>query len=310
MKALQILTLKKGAYEAMITPVVGGALLSLKKNGVEILNTPNTKEELMAAVTSYGYPLLFPPNRVEDGCFTAGGKTYQFPLNEPARHNSLHGFLHKKEWKVEKVAEDQAVLVFEADEQTDFYSFFPVRFEIRRQYDLAEEGLKETITITNKGEEAMPVGLGFHTAFRVDETSHVWASVGERVITNERMLPTGEFRELNEKERAFREEGISPVAFNMDDLYEVEPLEVNGQPFHGAIIETKETKAYFTVAPFFRHWVIWNKNCNGKFMCIEPQNWTINAPNLVETMGEKAGMDMLGAGETISVWTFLCAENK
>ena len=93
---LPIITLNNGIYEAKISPRTGGMLLSLKKNGVEVLHCPGSQEELQEAVTSYGYPLLFPPNRIEDGRFTAAGKTYQFPLNAPARNNSLHGFLHKR----------------------------------------------------------------------------------------------------------------------------------------------------------------------------------------------------------------------
>ncbi len=307
---LTLITLRNGAYEAVIAPEVGGAMISLTKNGIEAMNTPENEEILREKPTSYGYPLLFPPNRIDGGKFTAAGKTFQFPLNEPKRGNSLHGFLHKRAWEVECVSEDKAVLVFKGTPDTDFYQYLSVEFEVRRVFELTEEGLKETVVILNTGKDTMPVGLGFHTAFKADPTSKVRVSIGKRIEVTERMLPSGVVRNLNEDEALFRGEGQNPIAWNMDDHYTVEPIEVDGKPLHGAVIERSDATVTYEVDPFYRHWMIWNCGQEGSFICIEPQNWRIDAPNLVDKLGDEAGMDLLESGKSMEVSTFLKIETK
>ena len=45
--------------------------------------------------------MLFPfPNRIRDGRFTWDGRTYQLPLNDPAKKNAIHGFACRHPWRV------------------------------------------------------------------------------------------------------------------------------------------------------------------------------------------------------------------
>lgn len=302
---LPLIMLTKGEYTAVISPKTGGALISLQKNGVEALNVPQSEEALKASLTAYGFPILFPPNRINAGTFTVEGKTYHFPINEPARGNSLHGFLHYQEWKVEKQSLSSVTLSFEGNDQTEFYQFFPVLFKVERCYELDEDGIKETVTVMNQGKEALPVGLGYHTALKLEEGSKVRVSVGKRIEMSERMLPTGEVRELNDQEIPFRYQGQSGTAWSMDDHYTVETMEADGKLFHGAQIICDDHVTEYEVSPFFRHWMIWNNQQNGKFICIEPQNWRVNAPNLTDELGSEAGMDVLHEGESLTAWTHL-----
>lgn len=307
---LELITLNAFGYEAAFAPASGGQLVRLKKDGIDAVNVPESKEALLEAPTSYGYPLLFPPNRVDGGKFTFDGREYQFPINEPDRGNSLHGFLHNRPWKVVDLTKTSLKLEFSGTEKTDFYQYYPVKFKVTRLYELMEEGLKETVTVENTGDVDMPYGLGFHTAFKVNNDTKIKVSVGQRIEVNERMLPSGVVRDLNEKEKNLREEGLEPMMWSMDDHYTVEPLFIDGEAFHGAILEDKKSLITYKVDEFYRHWMIWNSDRNGKFVCIEPQDWRINAPNLVETLGEEAGMDQLKAGETREVTTMLTIERK
>ena len=296
---LNIITLKAGDYEADFAPEVGGMLIRLSRNGVDSVNVPTDEMKLRRNPTPFGLPLLFPPNRIDGGHFTFRGREFQFELNEAARGNSLHGFLQTRPFCVKEQSEDRLVLTFKGDENSDFFRFYPVYFTLERAYRLSENGLEETVTIVNDGTEALPFGLGFHTAFKVDPDTRIRVSVGKRILVNERMLPNGEVRELSEAERPFRAEGQTPVAWDMDDHYTVEPIEVNGKPFHGAVIERKDAVITYEVDSFYRHWMIWNKGCCGDMICIEPQDWRINAPNLVESLGAEAGFDVLEPGESV-----------
>ena len=62
-------------------------------------------------------------------------------------------------------------------------------------------------------------------------------SIGKRVPLNERALPAGDSIPLSEEEQKFRaEEGQSHVYAVMDDHFTAEPIQVDGAPFHGAVI--------------------------------------------------------------------------
>ena len=297
---MKIITLKAGEYEADFAPEVGGMLIRLTKNGVDSVNVPKEEARLRKDPTPYGLPLLFPPNRIDGGHFTFRGREFQFELNEAARGNSLHGFLHTRPFEVKEQSETRLVMSYTADETSDFFRFYPVYFTVERAFELSEDGLCEKVTVINNGREALPFGLGFHTAFAVDPDTKIRVSIGKRIEVNERMLPTGVVRDLNEGERAFREEGQSPVAWDMDDHYTVQTIETDGKPFHGAILERKDAVITYTVDPFYRHWMIWNKGCSGDMICIEPQDWRINAPNLAESLGAEAGFDYLEPGESVA----------
>ena len=120
------------------------------------------------------------------------------------------------------------------------------------------------------------------------------------ILMTDRMLPSGVVRDLSEGEEAFRRQGQLPCQWEMDDHYTVKPLDMGGKPFHGALIDNGSYLIRYTVDPFYRHWMVWNAYQNGHFICLEPQNWRVNAPNLVEKLGEEAGFDLIPPGQTVT----------
>ena len=308
--SMEIVEITQGSYRMQVVPELGGQVISLEKNGAEALNVPTDPEIFVEKSTSYGLPILFPPNRIDGGKFATATREYQFAVNEPARGNSLHGFLHKRPWKLTKAEGDTVQVEFEAGTDSEFYQYYPHIFRAVQTNRLSEEGLYQEICITNNGDEPMPIGLGFHSAFKVDEESLVRLSVGKRILMSERMLPTGEVRELNEGEARLRAKGLTPVAWNMDDHYTAELIEKDGKPFHGAIVERQDGRICYEVDPFYQHWMIWNSNQAGNLICLEPQNWRVNAPNLVSggMSEEEAGFCQLQPGESLTVYTKLWIE--
>ena len=97
----ELWTIEAAGQKAMILPEVGGELIELCIDGIEVFHKVESLEAVKAECTSYGLPILFPPNRIDGGHFTFAGKEYQFEVNEPATGNSLHGFLHKEPWEIE-----------------------------------------------------------------------------------------------------------------------------------------------------------------------------------------------------------------
>src|SRR5699024_265600 len=81
---LRAVEFSKGDYTALLVPEVGANLVRLAhvRLGAELLRTPAAGEieAFRARPHVYGLPVLFPPNRIADGRYTFGGRTYRFPI--------------------------------------------------------------------------------------------------------------------------------------------------------------------------------------------------------------------------------------
>ncbi len=303
-----LLTACCGGYTLRLVPEVGGMVTGLEKDGFRALNEPASFAALKGFPFVYGLPILFPPGRIDGGRFTAGGRSYRFPVNEPSRNNSLHGFLQSRPWQQESCEERDGkqtiVLRFDADRSTDFFSALPVTFVIREILELDADGLKQRIELTNTDRIPLPVGLGFHSAFRAEKGCQLKVPVGERVLLNDRLLAAGT-RPLSEEEELLRTEGLDPMSRSMDDQFTARP--VGGS--RSAVLQYKDATVIYEADPFFRHWTVWNNEGRGGFVCVEPQNWRANAPNL-DLPPAESGMTLLEPGKTLRVSTALRIETR
>ena len=136
--------------------------------------------------------LLIPwPNRIEDGSYEFDGRSYQLPLNEPARQNAIHGLARWSDWSVVDRMEDRVTFEHALYPRPGY----PFALELRAAYSLSEDGLAVRIEATNAGSEAAPFGAGWHPYLAVE--AEVVDNVELRVpaatvlVANERGLPVG-----------------------------------------------------------------------------------------------------------------------
>lgn len=302
-----------GGFEALIIPGIGANLIELKdmKRGLNILRMPpENLEAFKARPQVYGIPVLFPPNRIEDGTFTVEGREYRFKINNEKQHHHLHGFLRTRPWMITKmeVIDEGTVEVeasFAADSSVDFFTEFPHQFLVKLLYRLSSKGLEQKISIINKSDSSMPMGLGYHTAFNIPfhpesraEDYKLIVSVGEKWELNDRTIPTGKLLALDAVEQELSLKGIIPQGSPFEGHYTAKPIKMNNIEFHGAIIKdtSKNIKVIYEVDKEYKHWVIWNETGDTGFICPEPQTWVINAPNL-KLSGDITGFKLLAPGE-------------
>ena len=250
-KGLDAVRFCAGGYEALVIPGVGANVIELIDNvrGLNLLRVPDNADAFKARPQVFGIPVLFPPNRIEDGTFTAAGRIYNFPINEPAKNNHIHGFLHKRAWNVTRseTSENSAIveLTFDGNKNTDFYQYLPHEFECKLLYTLSEKGLEQKIAVINKSDSAMPLGVGFHTAFKMPfhpdskgEECLMRVSIGRKWQLDERILPTGNLMSLSPADEALRNQGTAPVGQVLDLMhYTSKPIQLGDREFHGAVIE-------------------------------------------------------------------------
>ncbi len=287
-----------GGYEAVLVPSQGANLIRLyhTASGTDILRTPKADEmEIFRERPQiFGLPLLFPPNRIGDGRYTYGGRTYQYPITLPAQNNYHHGIIKTEPFTVAlcrdngSSVEIEAVYVSNAENDAIFRDF-PHPFECRMRFVLSADGLEHTVSFHNLGTDEMPLGVGYHTPlnlpFTADSESgnyRLRLSAGKRWELSERLLPTGKLLDLTPEEALLRTEGILPVGYAIEAAYLAEPIEVDGKPYNGAVLTDTKTgrSVYYQADAQMRHWTLWNNGGGVPWVCPEPQTWAINAPNL------------------------------
>jgi len=299
--------LRYGSYEAAVIPSIGANLISLRDhaNQYTILREPRSIDELRAAPGIYGIPVLFPPNRYEDGRFPWNGKVYEFPVNEAARNNHLHGFLMDIPWNVEGFGSDElesrVVLSVTVDEHHPVYRYLPHRFTVRLRYALDKDGLRQQVSVHNEGNDTMPCLLAFHTAINAPFAPNSKPSdytfkltIGKRWEMNDRMLPTGKFQPLTAEEEKMKQGTASPYYAAMDNHYTAEPQ--NGRNRMELYDARENVTLVYDAGTAYKQWMIWNNDSCEQFFCPEPQINLVNAPN-VDLPADEIGLFGLKPGE-------------
>ncbi|AJY75911.1 aldose 1-epimerase [Paenibacillus beijingensis] len=296
-------------YEAAVLPNIGANLIAFRdaENGYKFLREPKQEEmeTFKARPIVHGIPVLFPPNRYEDGKFPWNGQTYRFPVNEPDKSNHLHGFVHNIPWSVEQFGADdeesRVSLKLMVDPLHPIYRYFPHSFTIKLHYSLSEYGLLQRVTVRNNGAERMPCLLAFHTAVNTPfvpgsaPNDHRFKlTVGKRWEMNERMLPTLSLLPLSVSEEKMRDGKQSPFFEPMDNHYTAEPQEGRNRM---ELIDTRTgVKLIYDVGTGYKQWMIWNDGAKGGYFCPEPQTSLVNAPN-VDLPEDEIGLLGLEPGE-------------
>jgi aldose 1-epimerase len=136
--------------------------------------------------------LLVPwPNRIEDGRYEFGGRSYQLPLDEPERRNAIHGLTRWSEWAVADRAADRVAFEHVLYPRPGY----PFALALRVEYSLSDEGLAVRTEATNVGSESAPYGAGSHPYLAVDHDVVDEVELGVPAATvlfaNEREIPIG-----------------------------------------------------------------------------------------------------------------------
>ncbi len=181
-----------------VVPEKGGTLLDLWFHGASVLDGYATPEELDEAKWGKS-AILFPfPNRLRDGSYTWQGNEYQFPINNAATGNAIHGFARQFPFQITDITttehEGGCTLVFDYDGHLPYYPF-ACRLDVR--FVLSSDGVfSTTVRMENKHQAAIPAGFGWHPYFRLSpdavDSSAFSLTACQKVGIDERMIPTGD----------------------------------------------------------------------------------------------------------------------
>jgi aldose 1-epimerase len=146
------------------------------------------------------------PNRLGDGRYSFGGTDAQAALDEPERNNAIHGLVRWMPWELEGKAQNLVAVLCHVFPTPGY----PFNLLVRVEYRLGRDGLTVTTVASNVGRSTLPFGLGFHPylqpAMEPIDTALLVLPAHERLVLDQRGLPTGEVRAVQGTEYDFTEQ--------------------------------------------------------------------------------------------------------
>ena len=268
-----------GGYTAILCPSFGGNCLKLTYGEASFLRTPPDAETLEKNPHLYGLPLLLPPNRIAGGEWQCNGRTYRLPVNEQARQNHLHGYIAQAPFELAGIEKNSITMRYHTGLHP-VYACQGLLCQISITYSLSESGLEQKIILKNEGDGPFPLGLGLHASVCLPFLCHDNAddirlripALEEWTLERSRVLPNGQ-TEDTALARALRRGAVIPGAQPLSALVTFEKEE-----FFLTNIRTCST--LYCALSGYPFAMLWNADANQSFLCVEPQSWIINAPNV------------------------------
>lgn len=254
---MQSLILEHGSQRLEAAPWRGGLAFSYRVDGEEVLYLDRASFDDPAKNVRGGIPVLFPwAGPLPEGTFGTSGALPQ------------HGLARQATWEVE--GEE---LVHRSE------TVFPWKYELRVHFELGEE-LRIVSSVTNHDSREMPVQLGFHPYFAVEDKS---------TLTFD--LPAATYRDNDEPSRPDHPfPGRLPLTERAIDW------ELRGLSERKAVM-TGRRRLELRWSERFPVLVVWSLLDKPGFVCLEP--WT--AGRFAQSTGDP-DLWHVAPGATESAW--------
>ena len=177
-----------GDQRAVITQV-GATLRSYDVSGAPVIDGFSENEICQSAK---GQILAPWPNRLRDGKYIFGNKSGTAAIDEPERHNAIHGLLRYYLWDLVTATQNYCRLQCHLAPQPAY----PWWLEIQIEYRLTKSGLSVEVVASTPGEETAPFGIGFHpylSTGRHDlDGCRIMVPASVVLPVDDRMIPEGQ----------------------------------------------------------------------------------------------------------------------
>jgi aldose 1-epimerase len=314
---IEVVRLADAAHktEVSIVPSLGNNAYEMKVNGKNVFWSPyRSLGELKEKPVQVGNPLLSPwANRIDGDSYWANGKKYLLnPDLKNFRYDQnrkpIHGLLvYSDRWQVVKVRADgeSASVTSRLDfwRYPDYMAQFPFAYTISMTYRLKGGELEVETAIENLSAEPLPLSLGYHTYYRLDDSPRddwrVHVAARRQVITSDQLVPTGETKPV-------ALEDPQPLrTVSLDTAFTDLVRDSAGRAEFSVIGRAEKLRVVF--GPKFDVAVIFAPP-GREFICFEPMAGLTNAFNLAHA-GLFKGLQSIPAGGTWKESFWIIPEN-
>jgi aldose 1-epimerase len=293
-----------------VMPSHGNSAFDMRVKGKKVLQFPfATAQEYKAGRGMSGIPFLAPwANRLDEPAFYANGKKYSFNLDlgnvrPGAQHHPIHGFLtNASQWEVVEATSDAnsawVTSRLEFFRQPQWMAQFPFAHTIEMTYRLNDGTLEVLTRLHNLSAEPMPVAIGFHPFFQVndaprDEWTFGIAARTEWILSKE-LIPTGETRPIEQFLPS--PEGSTLKGLALDHVFGDLIRDSSGKAVMW--VQGKSEKIEVALGPNYRSVVVYSPGGAGRdYVCFEPMTGITNALNLAQR-GMYKELQSIPPGET------------
>jgi aldose 1-epimerase len=207
-----------GDTEAEFVPEANMVCCSLRHRGAELLDRGQGLQAYAQRGKTMGIPLLYPwANRLAGPSYRVGETTVRLPAadgryaTDPGGlpiHGALPGHLR---WTVQAGSPSDRMSARLAWHSSELLELFPFEHELVMEPQVHDGGgLTLTTTLRATGTSQVPVAFGFHPYLRLPGSSRrdwrVVLGATERLVLDERMIPTGAREPLVDRELVLGEQ--------------------------------------------------------------------------------------------------------
>lgn len=273
-----------------VMPSHGNNAFQMTVKGKNVLQFPFASAAQFKSRGSYsGIPFLGPwANRLDEMAFYANGKKYLLNagLGNVRGPIPMHGFLMTAPWDVVEVkADDNSAWVtskIEVYKQPDWMAQFPFAHTVEMTHRLKDGVLEVTVKLNNLSAAPMPVAIGFHPYFQVNDAPRdEWTfSVGAKTHwIGKQNLPTGETEPIENVITNAAGESLKGV--KLDDVFGDLIRDPSGKATMW--VQGKSERVEVTFGPKFKAAVVYFPAGPGQnFICFEPMAGITDSMNLAQ----------------------------
>ena len=280
--------------EVSIAPSIGNIAYAMKAGGKNILQFPyQNLTEFKRRPGLCCVPFLAPwANRIDGDWFWANGKKYIFNnelgnLRRDGNRKPIHGLItFSAAWTLVSVEADErsasATSRFEYWKHPELMAQFPFAHNITMTYRLADGALEVETTLDNLSTDPMPVAIGFHPYFQLQDSPRdqwkVHLAARDHVVLSNVLIPTGERKPV---------EFTDPHPLRgsqFDDVFTNLVRDADGRARFW--VEGQKQRITVTYGPKYPVAVVWAPP-GREFMCFEPMAGITDAFNQAHSSAYK-----------------------
>ena len=268
--------LHAGALRLAVRPDLGGCIAGLWHRDTPILRS--TEPALLVNSRQSGsFPLVPYSNRLGYRRFRWKGHDHTTQANFDDNPHSLHGVGWLRAWEVISTSAVEVVLRYRHEADADW----PFAFEATQYFTLTPQSLTVQMVVSNTGEQAQPVGLGWHPYFPKRARSRLHIELSDRWDSDATQLPV----------RKVAQPGIdSDIShLDFDNCFEgwKGPARIRDEKFSLQLSSSLQLLVVYTPQ-------------DKDYFCVEPVSHVSNAIHMADPLAH--GLRSLAAGETFDAW--------